>query len=61
MYESSSSYSNDRRWRELDNWDSCEAILLFYPIPGKSVKQCLCDKDRLLQDIIEDAIESSGQ
>ena len=42
-------------WRKLDYWDSGEAILLFNPLPGKSVKQCLCDRDRLLQDIIEDA------
>jgi hypothetical protein len=42
-------------WRKLDYWDSGEAMLLFNPIPGKSVKQCLCDRDRLLQDIIEDA------
>jgi hypothetical protein len=35
--------------------DLGEPILLFNPIPGKSVKQWyLCDKDRLLQDIIED-------
>ena len=42
-------------WRKLDYWDSGEAILLFNPIPGKSVNQCLCDRERLLQDIIEDA------
>jgi hypothetical protein len=42
-------------WRKLDYWDSGEAILLFNPIPGKSVKQCLCDRERLLQDIIDDA------
>jgi hypothetical protein len=41
-------------WRKLDYWDSGEAILLFNPIPGKSVKQCLCDRERLLQDIIDD-------
>jgi hypothetical protein len=42
-------------WRKLDYWDSGEAILLFNPTPGKSVKQCLCDRDRLLQDVIQDA------
>jgi hypothetical protein len=41
-------------WRKIENWDFGEVILLFTPIPGKSVKQCLCDRDRLLQDIIED-------
>jgi hypothetical protein len=42
-------------WRELDYWDSGEAIKLFNPILGKSVKQCLCDRVVLLQNIIEDA------
>jgi hypothetical protein len=41
-------------WRKLDYWDSGEAVLLFNPIPGKSVKQCLCERERLLQDIIDD-------
>jgi hypothetical protein len=40
--------------RELDYWDSGEAIKLFNPTLGKSVKQCLCDRDKLLQKIIED-------
>jgi hypothetical protein len=44
----------EEEWRKLDYWDSGEAILLFRPIPGKSVKQCLCDRERLLQDIIDD-------
>jgi hypothetical protein len=42
-------------WRELDYWDSGEAIKLFNLTLGKSVKQCLCDRDKLLQNIIEDA------
>ena len=42
-------------WREEDYWDSGEAIKLFNPTLGKSVKQCLCDRDKLLQNIIEDA------
>ncbi len=42
-------------WRELDYWDSGEAIKLFNPTLGKSVKQCLCNRDKLLQNIIEDA------
>jgi hypothetical protein len=42
-------------WTELDYWDSGEAIKLFNPTLGKSVKQCLCDRDQLLQNIIEDA------
>jgi hypothetical protein len=42
-------------WTELDYWDSGEAIMLFNPTLGKSVKQCLCDRDQLLQNIIEDA------
>jgi hypothetical protein len=44
-------------WREVDYWDSGEAIKLFNPALGKSVKQCLClcDRDQLLQNIIEDA------
>ncbi len=44
-----------QEWRELDYWDSSEAIKLFNPTLGKSVKQCLCDRDKLLQNIIEDA------
>jgi hypothetical protein len=44
-----------QEWRELDYWDSSEAIKLFNPMPGVSVKQCLCDRDKLLQDVIEDA------
>jgi hypothetical protein len=40
---------------ELDYWDSGEAIKLFNPTLGKSIKQCLCDRDQLLQNIIEDA------
>jgi hypothetical protein len=44
-----------QEWRELDYWDSGEAIKLFNLTPGKSVKQCLCDRDKLLQNIIEDA------
>jgi hypothetical protein len=42
-------------WTELDYWDSGEAIKLFNPTLGKSVKQCRCDRDQLLQNIIEDA------
>jgi hypothetical protein len=36
-------------WRELDYWDSGEAIKLFNPTLGKLVKQCLCDRDNLVQ------------
>jgi hypothetical protein len=42
-------------WRNLDYWDNTEAINIFNPTPGKSVKQCLCDRDKLLQDVIKDA------
>ena len=35
-------------WKKLDYWDSGEAI-------RKSVKQCLCDRGRLLEDIVADA------
>jgi hypothetical protein len=42
-------------WREVEYWDSGESIKLFNPTLGKSVKQCLCDRDKLLQNIIEDA------
>jgi hypothetical protein len=45
----------EEEWIKCDYWDSGEAILLFNPPPGKSVKQCLCDRDKLLQDVIEDA------
>ena len=44
-----------QEWRELGYWDSSEAIKRFNPMPGVSVKQCLCDRDKLLQDVIEDA------
>ena len=40
-------------WRELDYWDSGEAIKLFNPTLGKSVKHR--DRDKLLQNIIKDA------
>ncbi len=55
MYKLSSSYSNDKEWRELDYWDSGKAIKLFNLTLGKLVKQCICDRDKLLQNIIEDA------
>jgi hypothetical protein len=42
-------------WKKLDYWDSIEAILLFNPLPGKCVEQCLCDISRLLEDIVADA------
>jgi hypothetical protein len=42
-------------WRKSDYWDSVEAINLFNPRPSKSVEQCLCDRENMLQDIIEDA------
>jgi hypothetical protein len=48
-------------WKKLDYWDSGEAILLFNPLPGKSVKQCLCDRGRLLEDIVTDARRSRQQ
>jgi hypothetical protein len=41
-------------WRKLYYWDSGEVINLFNPTPGKLVKQCLCDREKLLQDIIKD-------
>jgi hypothetical protein len=44
-----------QEWRELDYWDSGEAITLFNPARGKSVKQCLSDQGKLLKDKIEDA------
>jgi hypothetical protein len=44
-----------QEWRELDYWDSSEAIKLLNPMPGVSVKQCPCDRGKLLQDVIEDA------
>jgi hypothetical protein len=44
-----------QEWRELDYWDYGEAIQLFNPAWGKSVKQRLCNGEKLLQEIIEDA------
>jgi hypothetical protein len=39
-----------QEWRELDYWDSGEAIKLFNPTPGKSVKECLCDKRQIVTE-----------
>jgi hypothetical protein len=44
----------EEEWIKCDYWDSGEAIHLFNPAPDKLVKQCLCDRYKLLQDRIED-------
>ena len=60
--EMPTTYSNNSKWNKLCKVDEKllpiyekKSIKLFNPTLGKSVKQCLCDRDKLLQNIIEDA------
>jgi hypothetical protein len=42
-----------QEWRELDYWDSGEAIKLFNPAPGKLVKQCLVTETNCYRTLLK--------